>query len=84
MMTSGNPRSLGAGENRWLGSLREFRSIRVVAFCGVMCALAMILSAVATVNLGPYVKIGLSGIPNQVVDYLSALPQERCSPARSK
>ncbi|MDY2649236.1 MAG: folate family ECF transporter S component, partial [Pyramidobacter porci] len=70
MMTSGNPRSLGAGENRWLGSLREFRSIRVVAFCGVMCALAMILSAVATVNLGPYVKIGLSGIPNQVVDYL--------------
>ena len=70
MVTSGNPRSLGAGENRWLGSLREFRSIRVVAFCGVMCALAVILRAVATISLGPYLRIGLSGFPNQVVDYL--------------
>lgn len=70
MATSSDPRSSVLGENRWLSSLREFRSIRVVAFCGVMCALAVILSTVATINLGPYMKIGLSGIPNQVVDYL--------------
>lgn len=57
-------------ESRFAASLREFHSPRAVTFCGVMCALAVILSAAATINLGPYVKIGLSGLPNQAVDYL--------------
>ena len=55
---------------RWRASLREFRSPRAVAFCGVMCALSIVLGTFATINLGPYLKIGLSGLPNQVVDYL--------------
>lgn len=58
-----------SSENRWVSSLREFRSSRVIAFCGVMCALAVILGA-ASINVGPYIKVGLSGLPNQVVDYL--------------
>ena len=57
-------------EKRWRASLREFRSPRAVAFCGVMCALSIVLGTFATINLGPYLKIGLSGLPNQVVDYL--------------
>lgn len=57
-------------QSRWRASLEEFRSVRTVTFCGVMCALAMVLGAVTTINLGPYLKIGLSGIPNQIVDYL--------------
>ena len=57
-------------ENRWRASLREFRSVRAVAFCGLMCALAIVLGTFATINLGPYLKIGLSGLPNQIVDYL--------------
>ncbi len=54
----------------WRSSLRELRSPRTVAFCGLMCAASVVLGAVATINLGPYLKIGLSGLPNQVVDFL--------------
>ena len=36
----------------------------------MMCALAMVLNMVASINVGPYVRIGFSGIPNQVVAYL--------------
>ena len=59
-----------SAESRWVSSLREFRSPRAVAFCGVMCALAVVLGQIATINMGPYLKIGLSGMPNQVVDML--------------
>ena len=34
------------------------------------CCLALILNSVASINIGPYVKIGFSGIPNQIADYL--------------
>ena len=61
---------LSKNENRWRASLREFRSVRAVAFCGLMCALSVVLGTFATINLGPYLKIGLSGLPNQIVDYL--------------
>ena len=54
----------------WLRSLGEFKRLNVVAFCGMMCALAMVLNMVASINVGPYVRIGFSGIPNQVVAYL--------------
>ena len=50
----------------WLRSLGEFKRLNVVAFCGMMCALAMVLNMVASINVGPYVRIGFSGIPNQV------------------
>lgn len=30
----------------------------------------MILNSVASINIGPYIKIGFSAIPNQLVDYL--------------
>ncbi len=55
---------------RWRASTREFRSGRAVTFCGLMCALSVVLGQVATVNLGPYQKIGLSGLPNQAVCFL--------------
>ena len=54
----------------WLRSLGEFRRLNVVAFCGMMCALAMVLNMVASISVGPYVRIGFSGLPNQVVAYL--------------
>ncbi len=59
-----------AGVNRWIGSLREFQSLRNVVFCGMMAAIAVILSYVATIRIGQYIRIGFSGLPNQVVDYL--------------
>jgi ECF transporter S component (folate family) len=36
----------------------------------MMCALAMGLNMVASFSVGPYVRIGFSGLPNQVVAYL--------------
>ncbi|WP_022763098.1 folate family ECF transporter S component [Butyrivibrio sp. AD3002] len=56
--------------NRWLGSLNEFKSLRNVVFCGMMAAVAIILGYVATIRIGQFIRIGFSGLPNQVVDYL--------------
>ena len=56
--------------NRWIGSLAEFKKIRNVVFCGMMAAIAIILGYVATINIGQYIRIGFSGLPNQVVDCL--------------
>ena len=36
----------------------------------MFAALAMILNQVASIDIGPYVRIGFSGIPNRLVDYL--------------
>ena len=57
-------------ENRWIASLREFRELRTVAACGLLAAAAVILNYVTTINFGPFVKVGFSGLPNQVVSYL--------------
>ncbi|WP_044913699.1 MULTISPECIES: folate family ECF transporter S component [unclassified Butyrivibrio] len=62
-----------AGEisvNRWLRSLQEFKNLRNIVFCGMMAAIAIILGFVATIRIGQFIRIGFSGLPNQVVDYL--------------
>ncbi len=56
--------------NRWMGSLAEFKKLRNVVFCGMMAAIAVVLGYVATINIGQYIRIGFSGLPNQVVDCL--------------
>ncbi|WP_051208755.1 folate family ECF transporter S component [Butyrivibrio sp. WCD3002] len=56
--------------NRWIASLKEFKHLRNVTFCGMLAAIAIILGYVATFNIGNYIRIGFSGLPNQVVDYL--------------
>lgn len=51
-------------------SFREFRSARTLAFCGMMAALAVVLSLVASIEIGPYIRIGFSELPNRIVDAL--------------
>ena len=53
-----------------LSSLSRLKETKVLTFCGMMGALAVILGYVATIKFGPYIRIGFSGLPNQVVDYL--------------
>ncbi len=53
--------------NRFKESLKEFRELRTVAFTGLMAALAIVLNYVTTINIGPTIKIGFSGLPNQAV-----------------
>ena len=56
--------------NRWMGSLAEFKRLRNVVFCGMMAAVAVVLGYVTSISIGPYIRIGFSGLPNQVVDCL--------------
>ncbi len=53
-----------------LPSLNKLKQTKVLCFCGMMGALAVILGYVATIKVGQYIRIGFSGLPNQVVDYL--------------
>ena len=53
--------------SRWLGSLAELQNLRNVVFCGLMAAIAVALGYVTSIQLGPYIKVGFSGYPNQVV-----------------
>lgn len=51
-------------------SAKELQDLRKLVFCGLMAALAIILSATTTIKLGPYLRIGFSGYPNRIVEYL--------------
>lgn len=50
-------------------SAREFKSIRTIALCGLFAALAFILESFS-IQVTNYIKIGFSGIPNEMVDFL--------------
>lgn len=54
----------------YLSSVRELASPRNLALCGVMGALALVLGIVASIQIGPYIKIGFSGLPNRIVECL--------------
>lgn len=51
-------------------SLHEFTVTKNLVLCGLMAAIAIVLSMVASISIGPYVKIGFSGIPNRIVEFL--------------
>lgn len=57
-------------ETRVAKSFGELANLRTVVMCGLLAAIAVILSYMTTINVGPYIKIGFSGIPNRVVDFL--------------
>ena len=38
--------------------------------CGQLAALAVVLGTVASISVGPYIKIGFSGLPNRIVEFL--------------
>lgn len=62
-----------AKENRirlFADSVNELKNLRAVTFCGMMAALAIALNYVASIDVGPYVRIGFSGIPNQIVAFV--------------
>ncbi len=51
-------------------SLREMFVTRNMVLCGLMAALAVVLSMTASIEVGPYIRIGFSGIPNRIVECL--------------
>lgn len=67
---SKNPSSSEKKQNMFLSSSQELKKVPVLAVCAMFAALALILNSVASINIGSYIKIGFSAIPNQLVDYL--------------
>lgn len=51
-------------------SLHEFKKTRTMALCAMMAALAIILGYTTTVEIGPFIKIGFSEIPNRITEFL--------------
>lgn len=51
-------------------SLKELLNTRNMVLCGLMAALAVVLSLVASIGIGPYIRVGFSGLPNRVVECL--------------
>jgi len=56
--------------NVFWSSLTNLYVTKNLALCGIMAALGVILSTFATLNVGPYLKIGFSSYPNRIIEYL--------------
>ncbi|MDO5416667.1 MAG: folate family ECF transporter S component [Lachnospiraceae bacterium] len=50
-------------------SYREIRQVRTITTCAMFAAISVVLGYF-TIQLGNYIKIGFSGIANELVDYL--------------
>lgn len=51
-------------------SFDSLKQTKNIAFLGLMGALSIILSSVASFSIGPYIKIGIAGLANQIVSYM--------------
>jgi ECF transporter S component (folate family) len=71
---SGQPEQWGflmrKTKEMFIDSLKEFQSTKTIVVCGMMAALAVVLGLIATIQIGQYIKIGFSGLPNRVVEFL--------------
>ncbi len=45
-------------------SLQELNDVRVIATCGILTALAVALKFVASIDIGQYIRIGISDMPS--------------------
>ncbi len=55
-------------KNMFLESAQELKKIRVLTLCAMLCALSLVLKMVSTINIGPYLRIGFSGLPGMFAD----------------
>jgi ECF transporter S component (folate family) len=56
--------------NRFVESAGELKKLPVLTACAMLAALAILLERVTSINIGPYIKIGFSALPNQICDAL--------------
>lgn len=57
-------------ENMFLSSAKELKSTRNLVLCAMMAALAIVLSYTTSFYITPTIKIGFSGLPNRLVDFM--------------
>lgn len=51
-------------------SFKELFVTKNIVLCGLLAALAVVLGMVASIDIGPYIRIGFSGLPNRVAECL--------------
>lgn len=51
-------------------SALELKSLRVMIVCALFAAIAVVIKSTLSIDIGPYIKIGFTAIPNQLVDWL--------------
>ena len=56
--------------NMFVESAKELKSAHVLTVCAMFAALGIILGTVGSINIGPFLRISFSSIPNQFVDML--------------
>ncbi len=54
----------------WITSIKELKKIQTIALCGIMCALAVVINQLTTINIGQYIRISFSELPNRIVEFL--------------
>ncbi len=57
-------------ENMFLSSAKELKSTRNLVICAMMAALAIVLSYTTSFYITQEIKIGFSGLPNRLVDFM--------------
>ena len=50
-------------------SLHELSVTKNLVLCGLMAGIGVILGYVATINIGQYLRIGFSTVPNRIIDF---------------
>ncbi len=51
-------------------SAKEFSSLLTIVICGLMAALSIVLSTTTSFYITSEIKIGFSGVPNRIVDFI--------------
>ena len=54
----------------YLDSFKELKVTHNLVLCGLMAALAVVLNYTTSIFITPNIRIGFSGLPNRVVEYL--------------
>ena len=57
-------------ENLFVSSAKELKSTRNLVICAMMAALSIILMSTTSFYITPHIKIGFSGLPNRLVDFM--------------
>ena len=55
---------------RYAGGFNELKATHNLVLCGLMAALAVVLNYTTSIFITPNIRIGFSGLPNRVVEYL--------------
>lgn len=55
---------------RYAGGFHELKATHNLVLCGLMAALAVVLNYTTSIFITPNIRIGFSGLPNRVVEYL--------------